>query len=201
MARKPRACAACVPARDLPAAEVAQLRGLADSMALRLRHHDDKLHSRLLPQGGTARAVFDAVEQARVEALGANRMPGMAANLSAALDERCRSRGFAKVKDRSEAPLADAVGLMARERLTGEPVPEAARGMVDLWRGFIEEKGGDDLDRLLDSIKDQRAFARLARKLIKDLDLADEESGDMSEDDEQSDQENQGQQPQSQSEG
>ncbi len=190
-----------VPGRDLPAAEVAQLRGLADAMGLRLKHHDDKLHSKLLPQGGTARAVFDAVEQARVEAIGANRMPGMAQNLTAALEDRCKGKGYQKIKDRSEAPLAEAVGLMARERLTGLAVPETARTMVEMWRSFIEEKGGTDLDRLMDSLHDQRAFARLARKLIKDLDLADEESGDMSEDDENSDQDSQGQQPQSQSEG
>jgi len=189
-----------VPGRDLPAAEVAQLRGLADSMALRLRHHDESLHSRLLPHGGTARAVFDAVEQARVEAIGA-RLPGVAHNLTAALDERCKSRGFAKVKDRSEAPLADAVGLMARERLTGLPVPDAARGMVDLWRQVIEQKGGADLDNLCNALTDQRAFAKLARKLIKDLDLAEDEDGDMDEDSDSEDQENQGQQPQSQSEG
>src|SRR5690606_39966264 len=80
-----------VPGRDLPAEEVAQIRGMADAMALRLRHHDDALHSRLLPQGGTARAVFDAIEQARVEAIGANRMSGVAKNLAAALEDRCKS--------------------------------------------------------------------------------------------------------------
>ncbi|WP_341911136.1 cobaltochelatase subunit CobT [Ferrovibrio terrae] len=190
-----------VPGRDLPAAEVAQIRGLADAMALRLRHHDDSLHSRLLPQGGTARAVFDAVEQARVEAIGANRMAGVAQNLNAALDERCRSKGYAKITDRSEAPLADVLGLMARERLTGEKVPAQAQKMVALWRDWIEEKGGADLDKLMDSMGDQRAFAKVARKLIKDLDLADEEGGEMDDEDEGEDQDSQGQQPQSESDG
>lgn len=190
-----------VPGRDLPAAEVAQIRGMADAMALRLRHHDDSLHSRLLPQGGTARAVFDAVEQARVEAIGANRMAGVAQNLNAALDERCRSKGYAKIKDRSEAPLADVLGLMARERLTGEKVPAQAQKMVALWRDWIEEKGGADLDKLMDSMGDQRAFAKVARKLIKDLDLADEEGGEMDDEDEGEDQDSQGQQPQSESDG
>jgi len=190
-----------VPGRDLPAAEVAQIRGLADAMALRLRHHDDALHSRLLPQGGTARAVFDAMEQARVEAIGANRMAGVAQNLNAALEDRCRSKGYAKVKDRSEAPLADVVGLLARERLTGEPVPKQAQKMVALWRDWIEEKGGTDLDGMLASLNDQRAFAKVARKLIKDLELVDDESGDMDDEDEGEDQDSQGQQPQSESDG
>ncbi|WP_298722710.1 cobaltochelatase subunit CobT [uncultured Ferrovibrio sp.] len=190
-----------VPGRDLPPEEVAQIRGLADAMALRLRHHDDALHSKLLPQGGTARAVFDAIEQARVEAIGANRMAGVAKNLAAALEDRCKSRGYAKVKDRSEAPLADVLGLIARERLTGEAIPEAARKMVALWRDWIEEKGGEDLDRLFDAINDQRAFAKVARKLIRDLDLAEDEGGEMNDEEEGEDQDSQGQQPQSQSDG
>lgn len=190
-----------VPGRDLPAAEVAQIRGMADAMALRLRHHDDALHSRLLPQGGTARAVFDAMEQARVEAIGSNRMAGVAQNLNAALEERCRSKGYAKVKDRSEAPLSDVLGLLARERLTGEPIPKQAQKMVSLWREWVEEKGGADLDGMLANLNNQRAFAKVARKLIKDLELVDDESGDMDDEDEGEDQDSQGQQPQSESDG
>ena len=109
------------PSRDLPAEEVRQLRGQADSFALRKRHHDEKTHARLMPQGGTARAVFDTIEQARVEAIGARRMAGVADNLRALLHARCETSGFAKMMDRSEAPLSEVLGLMVREKLTGEP--------------------------------------------------------------------------------
>jgi cobaltochelatase CobT len=180
-----------LPSRSLDAAEIAQVRGLADGMALKLRHHDEKLHSKLLPQGGTARAVFDAVEQARVEALGARRMTGLAQNLAAALEERCRVKGYARVSDRSDAPLAEAVGMIVRERLTGEAPPPSARKMVELWRRQIEEKGGRDLDQLLERIEDQQLFARAARKLIRDLDLGEDEGGDTDDDEE-----NEGQQQQ-----
>ncbi|WP_119420145.1 cobaltochelatase subunit CobT [Desertibaculum subflavum] len=172
-----------IPARDLPAEEVAQVRGVGDSFALRLRHHDAKVHNRLQPVGGTARAVFEAAEQARCEAIGALRMAGVAKNLQAALEERCRARGYSRVRDRSEAPLADVVGLMVREKLTGAPIPETARRMVDLWRAWIEEKGGADLAKLHDAVHDQRNFARVARKLIVDLELADEDASDLSDDD------------------
>jgi len=171
-----------VPGRELPMAEVAQIRGAGDAMALKLRHHDEKLHNRLLPQGGTARSVFEAAEQARVEAIGANAMKGVAGNLGAMLDERCKARGYARVRDRSEAPLADVVGLMVRERLTGQPIPEAARRMVDLWRGWIEEKGGKDLGRLCDTIANQGDFARIARRLIVDLELAEDDGSELSDD-------------------
>ncbi len=67
------------PARDLPAEEAAQLRGAADSVALRLRYHDDARAQQARAGGPLARAVFEALEQARVEALGSRRMAGVAA--------------------------------------------------------------------------------------------------------------------------
>src|SRR5262245_28857444 len=63
-----------IPARGLPAADVAEARGHADAAALRLRYHNEKLHARHAPSDEVARAVFDAVEQARVEALGTRAM-------------------------------------------------------------------------------------------------------------------------------
>ncbi len=163
-----------VPPRDLPADEIARMRGTGDALALRLRHHDEKLHTRLLPGGGTAKLAFDAVEQARVESLGALQMKGVADNLQSALEERCRARGYARVHDRSEAPLEEALGLMVRERLTGTPIPRSAEPMVAQWRDWIEEKAGADLASLAAAIDSQDDFAKLARRLIVDLDLAED---------------------------
>jgi len=171
------------PSRDMDRSEIANLRGVADGIALRLRHHDDALHARLLPEGGTARAVFDAVEQARVEALGCRRMVGVAGNLDMALQQRCRARGFARMTDRSEAPLAEAVGMMVRERLSGRAMPEEARKMVDLWREWIEEKGAGEFENLLSSIDNQRDFGRVARRLIHDLELTDDDGSELDDDD------------------
>ena len=89
-------------------------------MALRLACHDDAVHRRLAPDGQAARAVFDAVEQARVEAIGARRMAGVASNLSAMLEDRYHRGGkYEEITDRADAPIEDAVALMVRERLTG----------------------------------------------------------------------------------
>ena len=49
------------PGRNLPADQVALARGFADSNALRLRHHNLKLHAAAAPAYATARAVYDAV--------------------------------------------------------------------------------------------------------------------------------------------
>src|SRR5262249_41495561 len=122
------------PPRKLSRTDVAVTRGIADSMALRLACHDPGIHRANAPKGKAARAVFDAVEQARVEALGARRMSGMAVNLSAMLEDRYHRGNYHDVTDRADAPLEDAVALLVRERLTSTPPPVSARKIVDLWR-------------------------------------------------------------------
>jgi cobaltochelatase CobT len=183
------------PARDLPADEVAQLRGAADSMALRLKYHDDSVHAKRVPGGPLARAIFESLEQARVEALGSKRMAGVAANLSAMLDEQYRRQGFERVTERTEGTMAEAVRLLTREALTHEPPPPAARKVVDLWRPWLEGKIAKDLSELDKQILDQDAYARTTRRLIQDLDLdlgeMDESSDDQQSQGDEQDGENQ----------
>ena len=124
------------------------MRGHADSIALRLACHDAAVHRKLVPGGQQARAVFEAVEQARVEAIGSRRMGGVAKNLAAMLDDRFHRGKYDDITDRADAPIEDAVAMIVRERLTGETPPAAARKLVELWRPLIEERAGRDLDRL-----------------------------------------------------
>src|SRR5437868_272731 len=175
------------PARDLPAEEAAQLRGAADSLALRLRYHDDAVHSKRAPGSPLARSVFEALEQARVEALGSRRMVGVAANLGAMLDEQYRRQGFERITERTESTMAEAVRLLTREALTREPPPPSARRVVDLWRPWLEGKIGRDIAELERIVPDQDSYARATRRLIQDLDL------DLGELDDSDSDENQGQ--------
>jgi cobaltochelatase CobT len=163
-----------LPSRNLSPAEVAIVRGQGDAYALRRAYHEDAVHDQFKPQSSDAAAVFEAAEQARVEAIGTLAMKGVAENLAAQLEQRCNARGLAKARDRSEAPLADAVGLIVREKLTGEAPPECARAAVDLWRPWIEERAGKDLAKLDGTLRDQKAFARLTRTILHDLDLGDD---------------------------
>ena len=188
------------PPRKLGRQDVAILRGHADSMALRLACHDSAVHRRLAPEGQAARAVYDAVEQARVEAIGSRRMSGVAANLAAMLEDRYHRGGrYEEITDRADAPIEDALALMVRERLTGLKPPPAAAKLVDLWRDFIEERAGRDLDGLLRNIEHQRDYARGVRDLLSSLDMADDAPLDA--EDEESDDENQSDQDQQQGEG
>ena len=160
--------------RQLTAGEVGTTRGMADSYALRLRHNDPKMHGRLLPKGGNARSIFESAETARVESLGSRRMRGVAQNIRDMLEDRCRTNRFDQAVKREEVPMAEAVGFLVRERLTGAKPPKAARKLVELWRPWIEKKAGRDLAALVGCMDDQEDFALAARQLIADLDLADE---------------------------
>ncbi len=166
------------PSRKLDAREAAILRGHADSMALRLTCHNIETHRRLTPQGAAARAAFDAVEQARVEAIGSRRMQGVAANLDAMLDDRFRRARYADIAVRAEAPLDDALAMIVRERLTGLRPPKNAERIVGLWRPWIEERASAELDKLSLKIEDQQAFAGAVHKLLTALEMIDEGSLD-----------------------
>ena len=176
-----------LPSRALPKEEVAAVRGAGDAYALKLAHHNDALDKEMKPLGGDAGAIYDAAEQARVEAIGANAMAGVKDNLAAILAMRCKAHGLGDVKEQIQAPLVDVLALMVRERLTGEPPPKIARRAVDLWRPFVEAKAGLDLDKLKDAIADQRAFGKLTRAILTDLELAEEFVDEPDGDDEQKD--------------
>jgi cobaltochelatase CobT len=171
-----------LPPRDLDPVEVAKVRGEADSLSLRMRHHDAKVHSRRMPSGQAAREIFEAVEQARVEAIGAQRMSGVAQNLETALDDRYRRRGFERISDKDDAALTDVIRLLAREALTGQAPPPSTRRVVDLWRPWVSSKIGETLDGLGEHLGDQASYAEHARQMIVDLDLELGEDG-LSDDD------------------
>lgn len=162
------------PGKKINANLLAVTRGAGDAMALRRACHDNSIHSKYLPEGPNARAVFEAVEQARVEAIGANRMDGVASNLTSMLDEKYSRVNFRDAEDRNEVPLEDAVALMVREKLTGAKPPRNAEGFVNLWRDWVEEKAGDGFEKLTGQLDDQAAFANAMRSLIADLGMGDE---------------------------
>jgi cobaltochelatase CobT len=164
-------------------------RGEADALALRLALHDEEIFSEDLPRPGPARAICEALEQARVESLGAKVMDGVSDNLYAAQEARCQRRGFHQEGlTQDDAPLAEAVGILAREVFSGRPAPEGASGLMGAWRQYIEKSGSDELEKLSGLLHDQKSFAKYAKELLQAFDLGDEyaeaEPGDDDEDEE-----------------
>ncbi len=175
-----------LPGRALPEQQAREARGFADSFALKLRHHSEGVHAKVAPPEPIARACYDAIEQARYEALGATEMGGVRGNLAAATEQRLAGDPILRAASGEEVPLPTALSLLLREALTGEAVPERAAAGVDLVRGWIEEKAGGDIAALAHKLGDQRAFQSLSLDLLRHLELtlpeptdpADSEAGD-----------------------
>jgi cobaltochelatase CobT len=179
------------PPRELSGPETTRIRGLADQMALRVAHHDDAVHGRGKPQSAEGGQVYDALEQARIEAIGANALAGVRENLAAVWEQSAQRKGLNHLADPAAAPIADIIALLARERMTGSPPPIAARALVDSLRAEIEAKAGASLDRLLAAVDDQKAFGRIARTVCRDLSMGDDLS-DAPDQDAQDDEEQEG---------
>ncbi len=160
--------------RRMPAREVALARGQADAMALRLRNHDAATHMRRMPQGDGAREVYEALETARCEMVGAQAMPGVARNLDAVLTERGERANWATMTDAEDAPLGTACALALRKATTDMPLPAAAQSLLDLFEERFEGKAGDTVEGLLDALGDQDEFARRSWQLIDDMGLGEE---------------------------
>lgn len=151
--------------------DISVARGQGDSMAMRLACHDPKSHRRRTPEDPEAKAAFDALEQARVEALGCIRMPGMKINITEMLESRLFKSNSHEITEREDAPLAEALGLILREKMAGLTIPPSGQSVVDLWRDEIEEKCGTSIEKLTAALESQDDFARAARHLLRDLNL------------------------------
>ncbi len=160
-----------MPGRNLPHGQAMEARGFADSMALRLRHHNEALHAKGAPSEPTARAAYDAVEMVRFEALGSKSYAGMRDNLDAALMVRIGADPITRAVRPDEAPVPSALALLLREHLTGQPVPAVAEPGVALLRSWIADKAGADFDALALSLDDQKAFQSLMLDMLQHLEL------------------------------
>jgi len=160
--------------RRMTREEVLLARGTADALALRHKYHDAGLHARYAPQGDMARDLYEALESARCEAVGARHMPGTASNIDVKIQNEALRKGYDQITSSAEAPLAVSAGYLIRHLATGRPMPDAAANVMELWRGFIEQQAGDTLANLDETIEDQAAFAKFARQVITDLGYGDQ---------------------------
>ncbi|QFT73618.1 cobaltochelatase subunit CobT [Ruegeria sp. THAF33] len=175
--------------RRMTREEVLLARGTADALALHRKYHDDATHARYAPLGDMARDLYEAMETARCEAMGARDMPGTASNIDVKIGHEAIRRGYDQCKQPADAPLSVAAGYLIRHLATGRDLPPAAENIMNLWRGFIEEQAGGTLENLDEILSDQAEFAKFARQVIKDLGYGDQLGDDPDElDDEQEDQ-------------
>ena len=160
--------------RRMTRQEVLLARGTADALALHRRYHNGQTHSKYLPSGEVARELYEAMETARCEAMGARDMPGTAGNIDAKIANEAARKGYDQVKQASDVPLATAAGYLIRHLATGRELPPGAKNAMEMWRGFIEEQAGVTLDNLDKTLSSQADFARFSRQIIKDLGYGDQ---------------------------
>ena len=160
--------------RRMSRQEVLLARGTADALALRHKYHDENTFNRYVPKGQMARDIYEAMETARCEAVGARTMPGTHSNIDAKIENEALRQGFGDISEASQAPLATAAGYLVRHLATGRDLPPDAANVMELWREFIEAQTDGSLDKLDDSLGDQAQFAKFARQIIRDLGYGDQ---------------------------
>ncbi|MEC7208559.1 MAG: cobaltochelatase subunit CobT, partial [Pseudomonadota bacterium] len=165
-------------------------RGAADSAGLWLAHHNEKMHKTLCPHAPAAKAIFEAAETARVEAVGANQMAGVAQNLTARLEKKYAAATIGAPETGDDGAVVEAVHLMVREALTGEAPPASTAMVMDLWRPWINARAGELLEEMRSCETNQADFAELAKRLIGALQSDLGEAADQNEDGEESDEDN-----------
>ncbi len=172
--------------------EVLLARGTADAFALRRKYHDAKTFGKYMPQGQMARDLYEAMETARCEAIGARDMPGTSGNIDAKIAAEADRKGYAQITRSADAPLSVAAGYLVRHLATGRQLPKGADNVMELWRGFIENQASGTLDGIDGALSDQSAFARLTRQVIEDLGYGDQLGDDPDAEDEAEEDDSQG---------
>lgn len=177
-----------VPEAEISSESLAALRGAADFRALFVRHHDPAAHRRALSAfaagNPVGRAALDALEQVRCAALGGNEMAGAAANIAALFERKCARIGYDRAQDFAEDSLTDALGILAWSLASGLPPPRAAAGLLARWMPDIEKSlPAAELAALRETLADQTAYARAARRVLGRLGiLSGDEGGEGTED-------------------
>lgn len=155
------------PPKKLDSKDIAQLRGLSDTLALRQKYHDRGVYAAHRPQQETAAALFSALEKARYESLGVKDMPGIAENLYAAYLTKAEKKEYLPAETQDDVPLQEGLYLMALSSFTGKAMPGELQTITDIWTEYIDQHlGKKALQSLKDNTNDPTSFLKKAAKLV-----------------------------------
>jgi len=167
------------PSREPNKKEVFELRGISDSSALKVKYHNQELHNKNLPKGDLAISVYNALEKARYEAIGAKKLTGVSNNLLFALEKTYES--FSENDSEEKNSISEALRLFLREKITGQKPPKAAEKIFNKWKNFIKDNGESTINDLSKNILDQKNYSILSNKLLSELDLVENFKADSNE--------------------
>jgi cobaltochelatase CobT len=124
------------------AATLSGLRAFGDRLALGSRYHDSTVHARYRPDTVLEAHLFESLERARLDAIGAQWLPGIARNLLA-----------------HPGTGPDGVRWLAFASLSGLEAPKETAALVARLRQRLPSQILEQLARLAAFLKDQRRFA------------------------------------------
>ncbi|MAS87791.1 MAG: cobaltochelatase subunit CobT [Micavibrio sp.] len=144
------------------------IRGLSDSLAMREKFHTPRRNDPLSEQ---SIALYDALEKARYESVGGNRMPGLNQNILQANEQIYAQKGYHTISERSQLPMSEALYLLARKDFSHTKLPKTSEMMLDIWADFFKEMlGKDGLNKLSASLETPNTFRLEALKILQKLD-------------------------------
>ena len=159
--------------------ELPSFRGKADSAACAKRYRKEKISI----DAGTPKlnALLANLEDVRVEVLGSKKYPGVATNLKAKFDEKCRESQFLEEK---EDVLEIALEAWFRNILLDEKLSSDSTKSLKPWKKELRDKGLKFKNALQQTLDDQIKFSEVTRELLHALEVGDIEP--LSEEDEPS---------------
>jgi len=140
-------------------------RGLADAMALRLRHSDAALHRALAPSDPVERLVFEMLEQLRVETLAPTAMPGVAENLRHRFEQWSRAFHASRLTETRLGLLMYALAQSLWSVLNGQPPLAETEEIIETTRAKLGRALAGTLAGIRRERADQRAFAAHALRI------------------------------------
>ena len=147
---------------DLETHDAAELRGVADAIALRLLHSDQQLHISLSPDKPIERLVFELLEQLRTESLAPDNMPGMRSNLQRRFLYWANQAGSSPLIENSVGLLIYTVNVMCWSRLLKLAIPETIEETIEATRWSLAETVGKPLRALTKVTHSQYDFSEHA---------------------------------------
>ena len=162
------------PSTALMPKEITEIRGKADSIALKHRYHDPKIHAHGKPSEPDAGHIFEVLEQTRYECLGSRDMEGVKQNLKSLMNSRCREADLYSAKTSDNVPLGIVLDIIIRHKVIGEEPIARARKTMRMVEADIIKRAGKDIDRLAEHIGNQIEFGKVIRKVLYDLGILNE---------------------------
>ncbi len=145
--------------------DLGSFRGVADAIALRLRHNDAELHRQWLPTPPVARLIFELLEQLRVESLVESWHPGSRHNLHHRFEAWSNQFQASGQTESHIGLLLFTLAQMSWVQLGGGPLDEPTEMMIESTRMFLLREIGPAFGLIRRHRHDQAAFAEQAQSI------------------------------------